>query len=128
MQDIRRYVSIVFLTSVALLLWLFMKIFQAIFNFWPGVERPLFAGIHTSAALGFVAAVAVVALLWKNARVYQWVTDVVDQLVKVTWPTAEETRTSSITVVVFCVILGGILSVMDIVGKQLIDFVFTVFT
>lgn len=129
MQDLRRYVSIVYLATGAALLWLFMKVFAEIFALvGPGTDRVIFAGIQASAVIGFALAIAITGWLWKKPSVYQWVTDVCDQFSKVTWPTADETRRSSVTVIVFCIILGCILAVMDFAGKQAIDFVFKIFT
>lgn len=129
MQDLRRYVSIVFLATGAILFWLLIRALGGVFDLMgPGADRVLFFGVTASTALAFLGAVAVVAVLWKNPRVYNWVTAICDQFAKVTWPTGTETHKSSVTVIIFCVILGCILAVMDLVGQRAIDFVFQIFS
>lgn len=129
MQDVRRYVSIVYLAFGALAAWLLPKVFLEILAlFGPGADPRLVADIPASSLLGYAAALALLVVLWKNEKVHTWLTEVCDELSKVTWPTNEETRRSTTIVVIFSIVLGCILAVMDLAGRAAIDLVFSVFS
>lgn len=129
MQDIRRYVSIVYLAFGALAAWLFPKVFLEILAlFGPSADRRLVADIPLSSILGYAAALALLIFLWKNEKVHTWLTEVCDELSKVTWPTNEETRRSTMIVVLFSIALGCVLAVMDLGGRAAIDLVFSLFS
>lgn len=119
----------VYFAAFALSAWLFPKVFFEIFDaIGPGTDRRIFANVSLSTLAGVIVAGALIAYLWKNERVSQWVGEVVDQLSKVTWPTGEETRRSTGIVILFSLVLGGILAIMDLVGKNTLDFIFKVFS
>lgn len=129
MQDIQRYVGMTYFAAFALCAWLFPKVFVEIFELMgPGADRHMFANFTLSNLLGVVIAGGLVAYLWKHERVHQWVNEVVDQISKVTWPTGKETRRSTGIVILFSLVLGGILAVMDLVGKKALDLIFQVFS
>lgn len=129
MQDTRRFVSITYILGAVLIAWFFVRVLGSVLELAaPGTDRALFAGIQLSVLGGAAIGLGLSAWLWKNASVHAWVTDVCDQLLKVTWPTGEETRKSTITVIIFSVILGCVLAVMDLAGREAIDLVFKIFS
>lgn len=129
MQDIQRYVGMVYFATFALAAWLLPKVFLEIFDMiGPGTDRRVFANVSLSTVVGVALAGGLIAYLWRHERIHQWVGEVCDQLSKVTWPTNEETRRSTGIVILFSFVLGGILAIMDLVGKRVIDMVFQVFS
>lgn len=129
MRDIQRYVGMVYFAGFALGAWLFPRILLEIFDMiGPGVDRPVFAAIRLSTLVGVLLSGAIMAWLWRNELVHEWTTEVVEQLSKVTWPDADSTRSSTITVIGFSVVLGGLLAIMDLIGKRVLDLIFQVFS
>lgn len=129
MRDIQRYVGMAYFAGFAVGAWLFPRILLEIFDMiGPGVDRPLFAGIRLSTVVGVLIAGGLIAWLWRNETINVWVSEVVEQLAKVTWPEADETRRSTLIVIGFSVVLGGLLALMDLAGKRVIDIIFQVFS
>jgi preprotein translocase subunit SecE len=69
-------------------------------------------------------AVATGIYLYRSDRVYTLANEVAGELKKVTWPTAKEVRTATITVVVMAVISAIILGVFDLVWSNLTELVY----
>jgi len=129
MRDIQRYVGMVYFAGFAVGAWLFPRILLEIFDaIGPGVDRPVAAGIRLSTVVGLLIAGALIAWLWKNEAIHEWTTEVVEQLAKVTWPDADETRRSTTIVIGFSIVLGCLLALMDLAGKRVIDLIFQVFS
>ena len=128
MEDVRRYVSITYLVLGAVVAWVLMRTVESTLGlFGPGADRYLFAGIQLSSFVGIGAGVALVVWAWRNERLYTWVNEVITELTRVTWPDAEDTRRSTTIVIGFALVLGGLLAVMDLLGKTVIDMIFRVF-
>ena len=68
-----------------------------------------------------VAAVVIGVTAYKNDRVYHLANEVATELKKVTWPTAKEVRTSTITVIAMALISAVILFCFDFVWSSLTD-------
>lgn len=67
----------------------------------------------SSTLLGALAALALFAWAWRHPRLKPFVHEVADELVKVTWPTWEETRNQTRVTIVVTVIIAVILWVFD---------------
>lgn len=129
MRDIQRYVGMVYFAGFAVGAWVFPRILLEIFDMiGPGVDRPVFAAIRLSSLVGVVLSGLLMAWLWRNELVHEWTSEVVEQLSKVTWPDADETRRSTTIVIGFAAVLGGLLAIMDLVGKRVLDLIFQVFS
>lgn len=119
----------VYFAGFAVGAWLIPRILLETFDaVGPGVDRPIAAGIRLSTVLGVLIAGAIIAWLWRNETIHEWTTEVVEQLSKVTWPGADETRRSTTIVIGFSIVLGCLLAVMDLAGKRVIDLIFQVFS
>lgn len=68
-----------------------------------------------STVLGFALALALALFCWKDERVRRPATQVVEELQRVTWPTASETRAATIAVIVATAIISIILGAFDYV-------------
>ena len=62
-----------------------------------------------SVVLGFIVFFA----LYANQRVHQFTSEVVAELSKVTWPSQKETTNSTWIVLVFCLLIGALLGLID---------------
>ena len=51
--------------------------------------------------------------MWRYPKVYDFLTEVVDEVSKVVWPSRQETRDSTIVVIVFVFVVAGILGGFD---------------
>jgi preprotein translocase subunit SecE len=73
-----------------------------------------------SAGIALLAGV----ITYKNDRVYHLTNEVASELKKVTWPTAKEVRTSTLTVILMAIISAVILGVFDFVWTNLTELVY----
>ncbi len=128
MEDVRRYVSITYLVSGAILAWVLMKTLGLILgSFGPGADRILFGGINVSTVVGLSLGVGVALYCWRNDKIYTTANEVVVELSKVTWPDREDTKRSTWVVIAFAVFLSLALSLFDLMGRAVIDLVFRIF-
>ena len=74
-----------------------------------------------SKVIGAASAVLTVFALLKNVRAVQYTNEVIGELVKVTWPTREETTNNSIVVVLVTIIFSGSLAIYDYVWAQVTE-------
>lgn len=129
MEDIRRYVSIAYIISTALVAWVLMMTFEWILSgFGPSANPILFADIRLSPLLAIIAAVGLALYCWRNEDVYGFAEEVAVELSKVTWPDADQTRSATYVVIVFAAILGCLLALFDVFGRNVIDLIFRTFT
>jgi preprotein translocase subunit SecE len=62
--------------------------------------------------------------LYRNDRIYHLANEVASELKKVTWPTAKEVRTSTMTVIAMAIISAVILGLFDFVWSNLTELVY----
>lgn len=72
------------------------------------------------------AAVAVITgvVAYKNDRVYHLTNEVANELKKVTWPTAKEVRTATLTVILMAIVSAIILGLFDFGWSNLTELVY----
>lgn len=130
MEDVRRYVSIAWICFTAIFGWLLMRTFSWILEgFGPAADPALFAGISASSIAAVVIALGTAIYCWRHEGIYGFATEVAVELSRVTWPTSDETRSATITVIAFAAALGGSLALMDLAaGKGVMKFIFSTFT
>lgn len=129
MEDIRRYVSITYLISTAVAGWILMKTAEWILSSFGASANPiLFADIRTSAIVGIGLALALAIYCWRSEDVYGFVEEVAVELSKVTWPDADQTRSSTYIVILFAALMGGSLALFDLLGRNVIDMIFRTFS
>lgn len=63
--------------------------------------------------LGFLTTVGIVAWMWWNEQSRTLSLEVASELMKVTWPSWDETRVSTVAVVVACLVAAGLMFVID---------------
>jgi len=117
-----RYIYVVFITIGLLVGWAMASASGAIIlNLDAGVEIILGGVFPLSNLIGAASAVLTVFLLLKNNRAVQHTNEVIGELVKVTWPTREETTNNSIVVVLVTIVFSGSLAMYDYVWAQVTE-------
>jgi len=76
-------------------------------------------GIPRSTAVGFVLAIGGVAWAWMNPKTRDFSLNTANELMRVTWPTWDETRISTFAVIVATLISALILFGMDSLSYKL---------
>ena len=71
--------------------------------------------VTAGAAIGF----------WKHPRVHQFLVEVVEETSKVVWPSRQETRDSTIVVIVFVFVVSGLLGGFDLIWAKLTNLILT---
>ena len=71
-----------------------------------------------------VVTTVVGTVMYRNDRIYHLANEVASELKKVTWPTAKEVRTATLTVIVMAVIAAIILGLFDFVWSNLTELVY----
>jgi preprotein translocase subunit SecE len=90
-------------------------------RFQLGGAAPLIEGITFSTppqVLGFVLAIGAAVYAWVNPQVRAMSTDVANELMRVTWPTFEETRLHTFAVVVASLVAAAVLFGIDRLAYQ----------
>ena len=113
-----RWVQLAFMAVAAILLWLFDKIGTAI---WQIFAEPN----PTVSTLGAtVLSVGTTLVLYRNERINQITHDVLGELMKVTWPTRQETQAATIVVIAASLIAAVIVGLLDAAWSKLTDVIY----
>ena len=65
--------------------------------------------------IGVGTAVIATLLIWRNKNTFTKATEIVNELVKVTWPTRPETSAATIRVIITTVIFSAFLGLFDLI-------------
>lgn len=126
-MDVSRLVNLVYV-GIAILTFVIAD--KALAWLWSGVEAlPRIAIIGSAVTLPTVIAAALtiglVAYLYRKKDVYSYLSEVVIELKKVTWPGWNETKRSTLIVIVFTVLLSVFLWGSDQIWSFLTDMLLT---
>ncbi len=72
---------------------------------------------------GLVATVGLAAGMWRAPKVSGFLIEVVDEVSKVVWPSRQETRDSTVVVIVFVFVVAGILGSFDFVWAKVTNLI-----
>ncbi len=114
---------VIFTLCLAIVLVLFLK--HVIGPVWVAVglpDRPLVEGAEEWTYSSLVAVAITAALLvaaWTNTRARTLAFETASELMRVTWPSLEETRVSTVAVVVASVVAGVVLFFIDTLSYKL---------
>jgi preprotein translocase subunit SecE len=114
---------VIFTLCLGIVLVLFLK--HVIGPVWVAVglpDRPLIEGAEERTYSSLVAVAASAALLggaWTNSRIRHLAFETASELMRVTWPGFEETRVSTIAVIVASLVAGLILFLIDTLSYKL---------
>lgn len=118
----RKWVTSSFVVVAALVGFLFSKAFISVATYfdWEG-KIPNFELVARigSVVVGFVVFFA----LFFNSAVQKFTREVVQELDRVTWPTHKETLSSTWVVLVFCLVMGAVLGLLDKLWTQVLQWI-----
>ena len=122
-MEVSRYVFLVYGVALILGVVTFNKLVEAI---WAGFEQlPDWAlagnAITFTDVVGTALAIGIVWYLYKREDYRTYVTEVILELKKVTWPGWDETKRGTLVVIVFTVVLSMFLFGSDRLWKYLTD-------
>lgn len=124
-QGTQRYVIFAYL-AMGILLWLTLdRLFAAGFDLAGVAPIPLIGNRFTLGSLvALVVAAGAGVFTYKNEKASVFSTEVVEELLKVTWPSRKETYNSTIVVIVTTVIISLILGLFDLVWAELTGLIY----
>jgi len=122
-MEVSRYVNLTYALGFILAVLTFNKAIAAI---WEAFERLPNVGlvgntITLTDAIGVVLAAILMAYLYKREDYRTYVSEVVLELKKVTWPSWDETKRGTLVVIIFTVVLSAFLWGSDQFWKYLTD-------
>jgi len=112
-------VHLIYLCGAVLLFYLLQWSIDWVWGYFG--SAPTESKISVMAAIG--AGVAGI-VLYRNDRAYDLANEVSSELKKVTWPTAKEVRTATITVIVMAIVSAIILGLFDLVWTNVTELVY----
>jgi preprotein translocase subunit SecE len=125
LQGVQRYVVFAFL-AIGLLLWATLARLLTALAYLANVpDLPLLGNNFTLAnLLSLLVAAGAAIFAYRNKRAYNFSTDVIQELRKVTWPSRKETRTATVVVIVCTIIVAIILGFFDMVWAKLTGLIY----
>jgi preprotein translocase SecE subunit len=124
MNSPSRYMYVVFIATAFLTGWA-MRAAAVSGLLMAEVDDTVFLGIVSiSGLIGLASGVLAFFGLLRSTKAVTYVNEVIGEMVKVTWPTREETTNNSITVIIVSLIFSGSLALFDLVWAQVTEYVF----
>lgn len=122
-MEVSRYVNLAYALGFLIAVITLNKAVGAI---WEGFERLPDIGIvgnmiTLTDAIAVVLSFALIVYLYKREDYRTYVSEVMLELKKVTWPTWEETKRGTIVVILFTIVLSGFLWGSDQLWKYVTD-------
>lgn len=117
---LQRWVQLAYMALGLLVLWMCDRIIVSI---WSKFAEPNpTAATALAAVIGFAVAFAV----YRNETANRVSREVVGELAKVTWPSSQETRVSTVVVIVTSIIAAMIIGAFDAVWSAITDLIYKV--
>lgn len=122
-MEVSRYVNLTYALGFILAVITLNKAVQAI---WEGFERLPNVGlvgntITLTDAIAVVISAVLIIYLYKREDYRTYVSEVILELKKVTWPSWDETKRGTLVVIIFTVVLSAFLWGSDQLWKYLTD-------
>lgn len=115
-----RWVQLAYMAFGLLVLWMSDKVIVSI---WSKFAEPNpTAATVAAAVVGFVVSLAV----YRNEKANRISHEVIGELARVTWPSSEETRVSTIVVIFTSILAAAILGSFDAVWSAITDLIYKV--
>lgn len=121
-ENVKKLVTVSYLGSAILAYVVVNVLFKSLagaFGFvqkWYGVE-------WVNHGLPILAAVTTFFVLQFNSKILNWTEEVILEVSKVVWPSRKDTVAMTVVVCVFVGIASGILFVIDIVSRNLVELI-----
>lgn len=125
MENVSRYVSIAYIVLGVILAWVLARTFELLLGLaGPSADPALVADLKLSALLGLVASVGIIVGINKSASASTYVNEVAMEMTKVAWPTSDEIKKSSWTVISVAVIISACIFLTDLFWQLLTGAIF----
>ena len=122
-MEVSRYVNLFYATCFIIAVVVFHKLVQQIWEFAEQLPDFSIVGntITLTTLLAFAMAVGLMFWLYSKEDYRSYLTEVVIELKKVSWPSFEETKRSTLIVGIFTVVVSLFLFGMDTIWRFLTD-------
>lgn len=125
MENVSRYVSIAYIVLGVILAWVLARSFELLLGLaGPTADPALVADLKLSALLGLLASVGLIVGINKSERASTYVNEVAMEMTKVAWPTSDEIKKSSWTVISVSVIVSVCIFLTDLFWQLLTGAIF----
>jgi preprotein translocase SecE subunit len=125
MENVSRYVSIAYIVLGVIVAWVLAQSFELLLGLaGPAADPVLVADLKLSALLGLVASVGLIVGINKSERASTYVNEVAMEMTKVAWPTSDEVKKSSWTVISVAVIVAVFIFLTDLFWQLLTGAIF----
>lgn len=125
-MTISKWVNLIF-AGVAILAFVFFdKSLKWIWSAWSKdlIDYALLGSYVTlTTALALALAIVFTFWLYRRQGTFAYLSEVVVELKKVTWPSLDETKRSTVVVIVFTILLSAYLAVFDWIWKFVTDLI-----
>lgn len=126
-MDVSRFVTLTYLGIAITAFVIFDKILKWIWSASSFLSEIQIIGslITLTTFLAILAAGALTFWMYRKKEYYAYISEVIIELKKVTWPAFPETRRSTLIVIVFSIMLSLFLWGSDQIWKTVTDFILT---
>jgi preprotein translocase subunit SecE len=119
-MGLTRYIHLAFAIT-GLLAWYVLSEFTTLLCYALMEDVPSYVGLGLGTLVALPIAAVGTIIAWRNPNVWQWANDVAQELKRVTWPGRDETKTSTIVVIVMTIIVSIFLGIFDLIWGSLTD-------
>jgi preprotein translocase subunit SecE len=124
MNPNRRWIALFFFLF-GLLTWILTDKFVSTVMYWVGIERfnlhLLGERFTLTTLLGLITALTLTLWMYRHPTISNLSNEVVVELKKVTWPTAQETRSATLVVIITVFIMAFFLGIFDLFWSKLLN-------
>lgn len=127
-MDVSRLVTLTYISTAVVAFVIFDKTFKWIWASFDALsELTVIPPILTlTTTLAIASVVGMILWMKRHPKVDPFITEVIIELKKVTWPGLKETQRSTIVVIIFSFILSFFLWGSDQVWKRVTDYILTI--
>ncbi len=98
-------------------------VWAVLWSYYPTLGRPV---PFMANAMGVSLALVATVWAWRRKPWFQFVTEMVNEVSQVTWPSRAETRAATIVVIIMTLVASAILAAMDTVWSAFTDWLYGV--
>lgn len=126
-MTISKWVNLIFASVAVLAFVVFDKALSLLFENVDALNNAPLMGryITTTSVIALVLSVIFTFWLYRKPDTFAYLSEVIVELRKVTWPSMDETKRSTVIVIVFTILLSAYLAVFDQIWKYLTDLIIT---
>lgn len=125
-MTISKWVNLIYACAAILAYIVFDKAMEWVWALWgehlPADHQIIGNTLTLTSLIALALAVALTLYLYKKPGTFSYLGEVVAELQRVTWPTLDETKRSTLVVIIFTILLSAYLAVFDWIWKLVTDF------